>query len=92
MLSDCVSAGNEMMAIRFHSTVLCLSLLALAGCSMMDDYGGEPNLPYPNINLQAVERPMGLKSPQQSQAEIAALERLRAEHAEEAEQEIEGKQ
>jgi len=59
---------------------------------MMDEYGSEPNLPYPNINLQAIERPKGLKSPLQSQAEIAALERLGAEHAEEAEREIEGEQ
>jgi hypothetical protein len=73
---------------KIHGGLICLAFAALAGCSTADDLIGDDTAAFPNINTQAVQRPEGLLSPQQSQAEIDALNALAAQHAAEAEREI----
>jgi len=68
---------------------MCLAFVALAGCSTAEDVIGDDSTAFPNMNTQAVARPK-LMSPQQSAAEIAALDALAAQHAADAEREIEG--
>lgn len=70
--------------------LMCLALAALAGCSTAEDLIDDGSAVFPNMNTQAVARPEGLMSPQQSEAEIAALDALAAQHAAEAEREIAG--
>jgi len=69
---------------KLHGGLMCLALAALAVCSTMDD------LAFPNMNKVAIERPKNLMSPKQSEAEIAALDALAAQHAADTEREIAG--
>ncbi|HSM20406.1 MAG TPA: hypothetical protein VK844_08570 [Hyphomicrobiales bacterium] len=66
---------------KLSGCLICLAVAALAGCSTPE---------FPNMNTQAAERPQGLMSPQQSEAEIAALDALAAQHAAQTEREIAG--
>ena len=75
---------------KILGVLMCLAFAALAGCSTAEDLIGDGSAAFPNMNTQAVARPQGLMSPQQSQAEIAALDALAAQHAADAEREIAG--
>jgi hypothetical protein len=68
--------------------LMFLAFAALAGCSTAEDLIGDGSAEFPNMNTQPAARPEGLLSPQQSQAEIAALEALAAQHAADAQREI----
>ena len=72
--------------------LMFLALAAVAGCSTADDLTAEGPLAYPNLNQQAVARPEGLMTPQQSQAEISALNKGAVAQVAAAKREIEARQ
>ena len=79
---------------KIEARALVLALLmpafgAAAGCSSADDLMADDSSGFPNVNTQAVARPEGLLSPQETQAQIDAMNALAAEHAAAAAQEIE---
>lgn len=80
-----------MQAIKIGGILVVLALAAPAGCSTAEDLTVGGPLAYPNINTQAVSRPEGLMSPQQSQAELEALKRQAAQKQAATEREIEGR-
>lgn len=69
-----------------------LALAAAAGCSTASDLAEDVPKEFPNMNTQAVARPEGLMTPQQSQAEIEALNKEAAAQVAAAKREIEGRQ
>jgi hypothetical protein len=72
--------------------LIFLGLAAAAGCSTASDLADSESLAFPNMNEQAVARPEGLMTPQQSQAEIEALNKGAAAQVAAAKREIEGRQ
>ncbi len=79
---------------KIHARALMLALLMPAvggavGCSTADDLIADDSAGFPNLNTQAVKRPEGLLSPEETQAQIDAMKALAAQHAAAAEKEIE---
>lgn len=85
------SLSGEAVMSRIRFSLIFLALAGAAGCSTADELAADGPLAYPNVNTQAVARPEGLMTPQQSAAEIAALNARAAEQMAAARREIEGR-